>query len=983
MSTKLTPWLRAALVIAALVLSQIQIAAAFDLAPARDAAPLAAGAPDHDGAGGPESVAPAGPAADKGQSWPPEPEDPGEKIRVNAYLLDGPLGPGEPNPAIPYDNPTPYGVEIETTWPDTAAVTHQTGEKLSWLVVIQNSGPGQLNEVKARLEFHGSTLGSSSQTFLIPLIFPSGGAQGVLESGQLAYMVLDYEVPGDLSGNLTVRTQGVAYDGPVGDNVYINDVDDDYVNIQGPGFAVDSFVPNLAEPYSASPGDHVGFTITIRNVRPGNVISQISVTPQDAGDVPASVAAFIAACNGIDKWTINPAGAFGTGSTASCTVSDVVIPDNPPPQTFLLAGNVAVTDTGGLSVDQDVESAAITVNLPAVAVSKTIVDIKRGTQTVSPPAAPGDRITYQITVRNAGQVDLDRLWVMDSLIGPLFVDQSMVLGPGDEHLLPPVTYVVPANSADPLTNTVSVTARGVSSGSTVSASTAVSVDVADSALEVELVAFDPDTGTPVDYVIPPDTVQYQMVIRNTGQGVISGIDYVNVLPPLQTVGAVPSLGITLGSGAETTFTWLYDVTGTEDDPLTSTIKLKGTDSNNRLVYAQSQATIDIASLDIAISAVIEDLDTDTVLRGGELKYRITVTNLSATEVCNVVVNQFRRDPDTGFEMPVVTNVPMEWRLQNHLDGGEAVSGTVTYLVTGSDKDPLHMIFEVTSRNGCPGDGFLTDRTSRVLDLSDAQVNAEISVDLGTDGVAQAGDLLVFNYGATNVGSVTLEDLSAEYCFLHRGGSDPLNCGDGAVMITTLTKTSIGSFEDTSAYFPTGPGYEVTADDAEVDRFTVQVTLYGLDNEGKEVSIKTAKTIEITSSDLQLELAGPQEAVVGDTVMIDYTLTNASQSVVSNVHLYNMLVPDAGDPYGYLEVGLINSMQPGQTVTGSFPYTIAPGAGITGDILTLVVRAVGQNVTGQVLASDTLDILLIPMVGVLKTGDASRVAGQPLTYQVTI
>ena len=97
-------------------------------------------------------------------------------------------------------------------------------------------------------------------------------------------------------------------------------------------------------------------------------------------------------------------------------------------------------------------------------------------------------------------------------------------------------------------------------------------------------------------------------------------------------------------------------------------------------------------------------------------------------------------------------------------------------------------------------------------------NAEISVDLGTDGVAQVGDLLVFNYGATNVGSGTLEDLSAEYCFLHCG-SDPLNCGDGAVTITTLTKTSIDRSK-TRAYFYRA-GLQVTEDDAEVDRFTVQ------------------------------------------------------------------------------------------------------------------------------------------------------------------
>ena len=984
MLTKFAPWFRATLVIAALLLSQIQIAAAFDLAPVDGRAPSTAGVTGGDGVGGPASAV--SPDSAEGLLLPNDPVNEC-KIRVGSFLLAAPLGPGVPNPALP----SPYGASVETTYPLDSAVTKQTGETLSWLVVIQNStgaacsSSEQLTSIKAELEFFSTTGGSSLGAFLMPLIFPNPDAPGVLEDGQLAWAVLDFQVPGNLNGNLRLRTRGVAEDGLPDEFGYdVVDVDDDYVKIQGPGFQVNSFKPNLPPPYSASPGDAVDFTIEIQNIRPGNVISQINVAPQNPENIPASVAKFIAACDGIDKWVLNPAGAFGTNVTASCTINGVIIPDNPPPKTFRLAGNVKVTDTGGLSIDQDVVSDAITVNLPAVAVTKAVVDIKRGTQSVSPPAAPGDRITYQITVKNSGQVNLDHIWVMDSLIGPLFVDPSMVLGPGDEHLFPPVTYVVPANSPDPLTNTVSVTARGVGFGSTVSASTAVSVDIADSALEVELHVVDPADGTtPIDHVVPPQTIQYRMVIRNTGQGTISGIDYVGVVPPLQTVGSPPPLGITLGPGGQETRTWNYTVGSADSDPLTSTIKLKGTDSNNRLVYAQAQATVDIVNPDISIEAVVEDLETDTVLRGGEVKYRITVTNHSAEAVCNVVVSQYRRDPDTGFEMPVVVNVPMGWSTPNMLGGGEAVSGTVTYLVTGSDKDPLHMIFEVKSRNGCPGDGELMDRTARVLDLSNAQVNAQILVDLGEDGVAEVGDRLTFNYGATNVGPVMLENLSAEYCFLHRASPAPLNCEDGAVTITTLTQTSIGSFETTSAYFPDSPGYEVTEADAEVERFTVQVTLYGLDNEGKQVSIKTAKTIEIASSDLRLELSGPQEAVVGDVITIFYALTNSSQTLISNVHVYNMLVPDAGNPYGYLEVGMINSIQPGQTVTRSFNYTIAPGVGINQDILTMIVRAVGQNPTGQVLASDTLDIVLIPMIGVLKTGPANRVAGQSLTYQVTI
>ena len=68
-------------------------------------------------------------------------------------------------------------------------------------------------------------------------------------------------------------------------------------------------------------------------------------------------------------------------------------------------------------------------------------------------------------------------------------------------------------------------------------------------------------------------------------------------------------------------------------------------------------------------------------------------------------------------------------------------------------------------------------------------------------------------------------------------------------------------------------------------------------------------------------------------------------------------------------GLINSMQPGQTVTGSFRIR-SRRARDHRRYPDLVVRAVGQNVTGQVLASRYAGHSADLMVGVLKTGDAS-------------
>ncbi len=80
-----------------------------------------------------------------------------------------------------------------------------------------------------------------------------------------------------------------------------------------------------------------------------------------------------------------------------------------------------------------------------------------------------------------------------------------------------------------------------------------------------------------------------------------------------------------------------------------------------------------------------------------------------------------------------------------------------------------MIFEATATSDCsaPLPTPLTDRTTAVLDISDAQINAILVPDLGADGVAEVGDPIPFTFVAQNVGAVTLENLSATWCILHR------------------------------------------------------------------------------------------------------------------------------------------------------------------------------------------------------------------------
>ncbi len=114
-------------------------------------------------------------------------------------------------------------------------------------------------------------------------------------------------------------------------------------------------------------------------------------------------------------------------------------------------------------------------------------------------------------------------------------------------------------------------------------------------------------------------------------------------------------------GGTLTLTWLYNVTTTDNDPLISTVRVRGTTGASQVIYGQDQASLDLATPGLNISVAVLDPPTDTVLRGAEAVYEITVTNTdSVNPLCNVVVNQYRRDPDTGTEYPVHLGVPMDW-----------------------------------------------------------------------------------------------------------------------------------------------------------------------------------------------------------------------------------------------------------------------------------------------------------------------------------
>lgn len=973
MFRKAAPWLRALFIITALVVTQVPIAVASDSAPIPAAPLLDEKAPDDEG----------------GEAFPPTPRK-GCALRINGVALDGTLPANKPDKA---DGPPYFGIlaDILDDWsaglPAYPGPDHRSGDVLTWIVLVQNStasdcttGAETLSMVQAEVVIEGNA------PVMTPLTYPDGNP-GILEPGELAYSVVTIEVPPNVNGTMDIVTAAAAEDEvgypgiPPNDTI---DVDEDNIPILGPGFSIVSFTPSVTE---ASPGQFVDFALTIQNTRPSNVIAGIEIT--------SSSSAF-AACTDLDlttapnPWTLTevgtPNGIFEVNETAVCNITGVPIPNNPAPETYQLSGSIRAIDTGGESLTlQAASNPPIVVNLPDVGITKVVKQITRGGpgNVVPPPAAIGDQITYTITVTNTGKLELHDIFIIDSLTGPVYLPLGTTLAVGASLTIDTTHYVM-AGGQDPLVNKVTVTARATGFPDQVDAEASAIVDIVDSALKVELTAEDPATGDPISKVAVGDTVRYRMVIRNEGGLEISGINYATLTPPLKTVGTPPAIQpSSLPAGGQLpAFTWDYVILATDEDPLTSTVRIRGTDSQGVLLRAQSQTTVDIATPGLSIDATVLEPPTSTVLRGGEAVYLVEITNTdTVTSLCGITLNQYKRDPDGGPDMPVTLGVPLTWPLggtPGQLGPGETATAITTYLVTGEDKDPLQMMFEALSTGPCTGGEPLVDRTIRVLDVSDVQVNVELVPDLGGDGVAQIGEDVEFTFLAQNVGSVTLENLSAVYCIYHTGAPTPA-CDQPF----SLSATSLGALEPpvTGTFVRT-----ITQADAEAVPFLAEVTMFGRDNQGNDVAIKAATTLTVATEDLIFTLDGPQQAVIGDTENFGYIIGNETEMVLHNVRIYNMLVEDAGDPYGYQQVGYYDSIPvplSGQVTTGSYDYTILPGVGINGGVLTMQARLLADTDLGPIIGTASFQVQIIPMVQVIKEGDGTAVAGTAVHYNITI
>ncbi|MFQ5399230.1 MAG: multicopper oxidase domain-containing protein [Anaerolineae bacterium] len=460
-------------------------------------------------------------------------------------------------------------------------------------------------------------------------------------------------------------------------------------------------VTKQASVASANVGDTIVYTYTVTNS--GDVtLTSVGATDDKLGSIT------------LDATTLAP-GATATG-TASHTVVEGDLP-GPITNTVTAAG----TPPAGAPVSSSASASVDLTFNPAIQVTK---------QASVASANVGDTIVYTYTVTNSGDVTLTSVGATDDKLGSITLDAT-TLAPGATATGTASHTVVEGDLPGPITNTV--TAAGTPPvGAAVSSSASASVDLTfNSAIQVTKQAslVNADIG---------QTITYTYTVTNVGDVTLTG-----VVATDDKLGAVTLAASMLAPGVSVSGTATHTVT-VEDlpGPLVNTVTVTGTTPVNTEVTATASASVNLpfnATLQVTKQASVTSANV-----GETIVYTYIVTNTGDVPLANITA------VDDKLGNITLPNSAL-------LAPGATITGTVAHTVVEGDlPGPLVNTVTVTGTSPVFGNS-VTASDIAVVDLT---FNPGIQV-VQQVGVADArvGETVVFTYTITNIGDVTLTNLT--------------------------------------------------------------------------------------------------------------------------------------------------------------------------------------------------------------------------------
>ena len=434
-------------------------------------------------------------------------------------------------------------------------------------------------------------------------------------------------------------------------------------------------------PTTAAVGDVVTYTITVQH---GGGSDQSDINTVVVSDTRATI--------------INPNAPGGDtggddilsqGETWIYTATYQIQPTDTEPLDNIASVSGKDRDTESVSEVSNGHSLTNILYAPAFTVTKTGPSV----------AILGQTIYYTITLRH-NTVDGDsspiqNVQVNDSLLGSLTGSETGDDGDGrlegGETWTYTVSYPVPSNAPDPLTNTVTVTGQDLDSEPVSPVAAVHSVDI-DYRPTLAISKTGPATalvGQMVNYVI---TVQHAGTVDTSDINTVVVSDTRGtIINPNSPSGDVGDDDI-LSQGETWTYTATYQVQSADPDPLPNTASVSGRDLDDDPVPEVSDGHQ--VNIDFQPNLSINKTGPSVALVSEVISYTITVEHapgVDQSDINTVVVS------DTRATVVNPNSPSGDVGDDNILSQGETWIYTATYQVLVTDPDPLPNTASVSGR----------------------------------------------------------------------------------------------------------------------------------------------------------------------------------------------------------------------------------------------------------------------------------------------
>ncbi|WP_328605339.1 hypothetical protein OG943_35770 [Amycolatopsis sp. NBC_00345] len=636
---------------------------------------------------------------------------------------------------------------------------------------------------------------------------------------------------------------------------------------------VDVVHPAVAVAVAAAPavvreGDSVTFTVTVSNT--GDVpLHDVSAAEAQVPDCARALG------------TIAPQGK----QVYSCTT--VAGPGG-------FTNSVAATGTDPTARPVTASAgAAFSVVHPALTLA---ADVQGG------PFREHDRVPFQLTVKNTGDVPLTDVHVADALATDCARPYDGALAPGANW-----TFVCAGTApADDFTNSATVTGSPPV-GAPVKAGDEAAVDVIHPAVAI--------TQTVAPAVVRAgEPVTFTLTVTNTGD---SDLHDVNVDDPVAPECS-KRLGVVAAQGKQT-----YSCTHAAGDDFTSDARVTGVDATNRSVTAAADAHVDVVHPAVAVAVAASP---SVVREGDSVTFTVTVSNTGDVPLTHVSVVD-SRTPPCARDFALLAPGAVEKYTCDTKAGADGYTNTAA--VTGAD----------------PLGGTVTASADATFTVVHPGLSLTKTVH---GGPFRAGDPVTFTLTVTNTGdspvtAVKVTDPACAKTFdtLAAGAKQAYDCTTPAPAddtITTATVTGTAS---------SGPPLTATAD-AKIDVIHPAVT----------VKLDAASTVVRAGDDVTFTVVVTN---AGDVPLTKLSVTDPGCAkafdalAVNAVETYQCTVKAAPDDF--TNTASVTGTDPTNravTASGSVAVdVIHPEIAIMADAEPYQVRA-GATVTFSVLVKNVGD-----------------------------